>query len=73
MSWYNHLVTYAQLVICLLYTSASHGGFKDWFIEEFHKPGFTIEVGKGKNPLDCRRLDEIYNRIEEMLVLGIVL
>lgn len=52
---------------------ASHGGFKDWFIEEFHKPGFTIEVGKGKNPLDCRRLDEIYNRIEEMLVLGIVL
>ena len=52
---------------------ASHGGFKDWFIEEFHRPGFTIEVGKGKNPLDCRLLDEIYERIEEMLVLGIVL
>ncbi len=52
---------------------AAHGGFKDWFIEEFARPGFTIEVGKGKNPLDSKLLDEIYERIEEMLVLGIVL
>ena len=30
---------------------ASHGGMKDWFIREFSRPGFTVELGKGVNPL----------------------
>ncbi len=47
----------------------SHGGFKDWFIEEFHSPGFTMEIGKGENPLPKEMLYEIYERIEEALVL----
>ena len=49
---------------------ASHGGFKDWFIERFNKPGFTIEIGKGINPLPISDFDSIYNRIEEMLLLA---
>ncbi len=48
---------------------ASHGGFKDWFIDEFHRPGFTIEIGKGENPLPQSELYEIYSKIEEALVL----
>lgn len=48
---------------------ASHGGFKDWFINEFHRPGFTLEIGKGENPLPQSELYEIYSRIEEALVL----
>ena len=28
-----------------------HGGLKDWFILDFRKPGFTIEIGKGTTPL----------------------
>lgn len=48
---------------------ASHGGFKDWFISEMKKPGFTMEIGKGENPLPVSQLYEIYNRIEEALVL----
>lgn len=48
---------------------ASHGGFKDWFIDEFHKPGFTMEVGKGENPLPQSELYEIYGKIEEALTL----
>lgn len=47
----------------------SHAGFKDWFIEEFHRPGFTMEIGKGKNPLPVSELYEIYARIEEALLL----
>ncbi len=47
----------------------SHGGFKDWFIEEFSSPGFTIEIGKGENPLPKEELYNIYNRIEEALLL----
>jgi len=27
----------------------SYAGFKDWFIQDFRKPGFTIEVGRGIN------------------------
>lgn len=47
----------------------SHGGFKDWFIKEFNSPGFTIEIGKGENPLPKEQLYEIYSRIEEALLL----
>ncbi len=47
------------------------GGFKDWFIQEFNKPGFTIETGLGKNPLPLENAYEIYNKIEKMLILGI--
>lgn len=27
---------------------ADGGGFKDWFIHRFNKPGFTFEIGKGR-------------------------
>lgn len=52
---------------------ASHAGFKDWFIEKFSRPGFTIEVGRGENPLPLCSLDDIYSSLEEMLLLGIVI
>lgn len=52
---------------------ASHGGFKDWFIEYFGKSAFTIEIGKGKNPLPVEQLDEIYAKVEEMLVVGAII
>jgi len=52
---------------------ASHGGLKDWFIEKFRRPGFTIEVGLGKNPLGLDQLDGIYRKIEEMLVIATLL
>ena len=48
---------------------ASHGGFKDWFISELRKPGFTLEIGKGENPLPVSELYNIYSRIEEALVM----
>lgn len=48
---------------------ASHGGFKDWFISEFARPGFTLEIGKGENPLPVRDLFKIYNRVEEALLI----
>ena len=52
---------------------ASHGGLKDWFIEKFHRPGFTIEVGLGKNPLPLDMLEDIYQKIEEMLMIATLL
>lgn len=48
---------------------AEGGGFKDWFISEFNKPGFTVEVGKGENPLPIEDAYKIYLKIKEMLML----
>lgn len=39
---------------------ASGGGFKDWFIQELGRPGFTIEAGLGENPLPIKQYPEIY-------------
>lgn len=48
---------------------ATGGGFKDWFIDRFNRPGFTVEIGKGENPLPIETAEEIYEQIKEMLVL----
>ncbi len=41
---------------------ASYGGYKDWFIQTFKRPGFTIEVGQGENPLPMEDFSKIYTR-----------
>ncbi|MEY7999102.1 M14 family metallopeptidase [Clostridium sp. Mt-5] len=51
----------------------SYSGYKDWFIEYHGKPGFTIEVGRGTNPLPISQFDEIYNENEELLLLASVI
>jgi len=38
----------------------SHAGYKDWFIQEFRRPGFTLELGLGTNPLPLSQFNEIY-------------
>lgn len=52
---------------------ASHGGAKDWFIQTFSRPAFTVEIGKGENPLPLSDFDSIYDRLEEMLLLGMLM
>ena len=47
--------------VCSPTGSAAFGGCKDWFIKEFGKAGFTIEIGSGKNPLPDDSLSEIYD------------
>ena len=39
---------------------SSFAGYKDWFIQEFRRPGYTIEVGEGESPLPLSQFDEIY-------------
>lgn len=59
--------------LCMPSGLASHGGFKDWFIEEFHRPGFTIEIGKGVNPLPLSDFDSVYTKLEEMMMLAAIM
>ena len=39
---------------------SAYAGYKDWFIQNFRRPGYTIEVGEGINPLPLDQFDEIY-------------
>ena len=39
---------------------SAFAGYKDWFIQYFRRPGFTIEVGEGENPLPLSQFEEIY-------------
>ena len=52
---------------------SSFAGYRDWFIQDFNKPGFTIEVGEGENPLPISQFNEIYSDIEGIFVLGMVM
>lgn len=46
----------------------SYAGYKDWFIDKYRRPGYTIEVGLGKNPLPISQFAEIYRDNEEVLL-----
>ena len=53
--------------------ASSFAGYKDWFIQEFDRPGYTIEAGLGENPLPIEQFDSIYEKILGILVLGLIL
>jgi g-D-glutamyl-meso-diaminopimelate peptidase len=41
---------------------SSYAGYKDWFIQTYNKPGYTVEAGLGNNPLPISDFDEIYEK-----------
>ena len=47
--------------------TAVGGGFKDWFCKRFCRPGFTIEIGKGENPLPKETVDTEYETVRKIL------
>ncbi len=51
---------------------ASYAGYKDWYIQDYRRPGYTIEAGKGKNPLPISQFDKIYDDNIELLLLASV-
>ena len=50
--------------------ASSFAGYKDWFIQQFRRPGYTIEVGTGENPLPLEQFDEIYRDNLGILVVA---
>ena len=48
--------------------NSSFAGYKDWFIQMFRRPGYTIEAGLGENPLPISQLPEIYKANVPILV-----
>ena len=46
---------------------SSYAGYKDWYLQEFARPAYTVECGLGVNPLPLSRLDDIYARVRPIL------
>ena len=49
---------------------SSFAGYKDWFIQDFDRPGYTIEAGEGENPLPLSQLPEIVRDNLPIFLLG---
>lgn len=39
---------------------SGNAGYKDWFIQTYDRPGYTIEAGLGENPLPIEQFPQIY-------------
>ncbi|MGF6949538.1 g-D-glutamyl-meso-diaminopimelate peptidase [Neobacillus sp. B4I6] len=52
-------------------TIESYAGCKDWFIQDWKRPGFTIELGRGINPLPLSQFDEIYQKSLGIFLAGL--
>lgn len=51
--------------------SGSDAGYKDWFIREFRRPGFTVEAGFGVNPLPLEQFDAVYKETAPIMLEGL--
>ncbi len=53
--------------VCRPEGSALYGGMTDWVTSALGIPSFTVECGKGENPLPSSDLPKIYSRLRRLL------
>ena len=46
---------------------SANAGFKDWFLQRFRRPAFTIECGAGENPLPPEQEDAVFREVLPLL------
>ena len=51
--------------------ASSFAGYKDWFIQNYNRPGYTVETGKGVSPVPIDQFDKIYNDNIGIMSLGL--
>jgi len=51
--------------------ASGFAGYKDWFIQDYNRPGYTIEAGSGENPLPISQFGEIYADNFGILLTGL--
>ena len=52
---------------------SAYAGYKDWFIQQYRRPGYTVEAGNGINPLPIRDFEAIYAQNEPIMAAALVL
>lgn len=56
---------------CPVELTGSDAGYKDWFIREFRRPGFTVEAGCGTNPLPVSQFAAVYREVRPLMALAL--
>lgn len=51
-------------------SESGYAGYKDWFIQEWNRPGYTVECGLGQSPVPVSQFDEIYAANEKIMSIG---
>lgn len=51
----------------------NYAGYKDWFIQQFRRPGFTIELGKGTNPLPISQFPQLFDATFNIFLMNLAL
>ncbi len=51
---------------------SAYAGYKDWFIQHFDRPGYTVEAGLGVSPLPLRQFEEIWRANEPLLTCAML-
>lgn len=49
----------------------SDAGYKDWFIQEWRRPGFTVECGSGVNPLPLSQFWTMWPKVRDIMLTGL--
>jgi len=50
----------------------SDAGYKDWFIYQWRRPGFTVECGSGQNPLPIGQFWSIWPQASSIMLTGLL-
>ncbi|NLI94004.1 MAG: peptidase M14 [Peptococcaceae bacterium] len=50
----------------------SDAGYKDWFIYQCQRPGFTVECGKGQNPLPVKQFWSIWPKVKNIMLASML-
>ena len=51
--------------------ASGFAGYKDWFVQDYNRPGYTVEAGLGDNPLPLEQLPQMIEENMPIFLLGI--
>lgn len=69
----NQLAAVSGYELSLTPYASSFAGYKDWFVLTWRRPGYTVEAGRGENPLPLSQFGELAERNLGILTLGLAL
>lgn len=67
------LARYSGYTVACPDGAASYSGMKDWYLCEFGPLAYTVECGKGRNPLPPSDTPYIYARLRKMLFRSLII
>lgn len=51
---------------------SNYAGYKDWFLQNYRRPAYTVEAGRGQNPLPITDFTGTYPKIEAIMCEALV-